>query len=274
MRRKRLFLFFSFLIIIVVFLGGWTAYAEGHAHYTPEYEKVDITSVLQKEWLTEEDYELLFYQTGMAKAGVDALWAKDEQRKLLYLQERFFEKVELECLRSNLIVQSERLVEQADGNTSEEMFLPEVQAGDILISFSGHVFGWRNGHAAIVVDEENGLTLEAITLGSNSRICSIKKWAEYPCFALLRLKGAAAEERAEIADYAKENLVGISYHLFSFAKECEALTGTHCSHLVWSAFARFGYDLDSDDGMIITPRDIYESDLLEIVQTYGMYPVK
>ena len=50
----------------------------------------------------------------------------------------------------------------------------------------------------------------------------------------------------------------------------ETITGTHCAHLVWYAYQQFGYDLDSDGGIIVTPRDLYESTNLEIVQIYGM----
>ena len=34
-----------------------------------------------------------------------------------------------------------------------------------------------------------------------------------------------------------------------------SVTGTHCSHLVWLAYFHFGYDLDSDSGMIV---DVYK----------------
>lgn len=319
MKRKCLFLFLWFSLFVFAFwLGAWTAWAERHAHYTPEYAKADIGPILQKENLEESDYKLLLRQTGLTRLGVDELRQNGRQSEMLYLQERFFAEVEMVCLRDLFIVQSERLlsvemprvfestvqeipvagrreVQLTSGveNSTASDFLPTVQTGDILISFSGHVFGWRNGHAAIVVDAEKGLTLEAITLGSDSRICDMGKWGEYPCFALLRLKGATPEERTAIAEYAAEKLVGISYRLFSFSGDSkvdghhgsvkdwenvaqmvgEPLTGTHCSHLVWSAYAHYGYDLDSDGGWVVTPRDIFDSDLLEVVQIYGLNPV-
>jgi len=289
MKRRSFFLFLLFSLFVFAFwLGAWTARTEGYAHFAPEYPQLDIGSVLQKEILEEEDYKLLFRQTGMGRAGVDELWAEGRQYALFDLQERFFAEVELVCLRDLFVVQSERLVNL--GNIRD--LLPAVQTGDILISFNGHVFGWRNGHAAIVVDAKEGLTLEAITLGSDSRICNIEKWAEYPCFALLRLKDATVEQRAEIAEYAEENLVGISYRLISLSGKSkvaevqpeeegagdvtsvapDSLAGTHCSHLVWSAYAHFGYNLDSDGGLVVTPRDIFDSELLEVVQVYGLNP--
>jgi len=295
MKRKCLFLFLWFSLFVFAFwLGAWTAWAEGYAHYAPEYAKVDIVPILQKENPEESDYTLLLRQTGLSRLGVDELWETGRQNEMLYLQERFFAEVEMVCLRDNLVVQSERLLSEElplflEPHKQEfsvarrrerqinSYFLPAVQTGDILISFNGHIFGWRNGHAAIVIDAEKGLTLEAMTLGSDSRICDIEKWAEYPCFALLRLKDASEEQRAEIAAYAMGNLVGVPYRLFSFSGEEkveteEPFTGTHCSHLVWSAYARYGHDLDSDGGWVVTPRDIFDSDLLEVVQIYGLNP--
>ena len=302
MERKNLFLIFL-LVFTFAFMGlkVWTDYAEKQAHYTPEYEKVNIASILEKKYLSEEDYEILFLQTGLGRAGVDVLRGAGRQQELYGLQGRFFAETQIECLRSNLVVQSERVVSE-DISEGMQAFLPTVETGDILISFNGHIYGWRCGHAAIVVDAGEGLTLEALTLGTDSEICSIERWREYPCFALLRLKGASQEERAEIANYAMENLVGIPYSLLVFGERAEnrflkkssveqdvgrekslsmqdveaeePLAGTHCAHLVWQAFTEFGYDLDSDGGLIVTPRDLYESDLLEVVQVYGLNPKK
>lgn len=306
MRRKCLFLFLCFTILVFAFwLGVWTSWTEVRAHYTPQYAKADITSVLKKEILTEADYNLLFQQTGMTKTGVDELFAEERENELLYLQERFFDEVEVVCLRSNIVVQSERLVAESAGFNAQAgdtrsnvsvaenaisnasaaeavatshvenscSFLPTLQTGDILISFSGHVFGWRYGHAAIVVDAERGLTVEAINLGSDSKLRSVEHWREYPCFAVVRATGIPRERREDVAEYARNNLVGIPYSLFSFVWKADAtLPETHCAHLVWCAYEHFGYNLDSDGGLIVTPRDIYDSDLLEVVQVYGLNP--
>lgn len=277
-----MFLFlFSLLLAIGAGLTIWTAVAEEQSHYTPDYERIDLSPLLEKEELSKDDYALLLEQTGLGEEGVKALYQEGRREELLSLQERFFTRVEIECLVDNLIVRSERLVGQENVSEKQasqaEDFLPVVESGDILVSFSGHVFGWRSGHAAIVADGEQGLTVEALTLGCESQICSIERWREYPCFALLRLKGASKEERAKIAEYAAQNLVGIPYRLLVSGgevekREQEAFTGTHCAHLVWLAYAKFGYDLDSDRGWIVTPRDLYESDLLEVVQVYGLDP--
>ena len=50
----------------------------------------------------------------------------------------------------------------------------------------------------------------------------------------------------------------------------EAWFGAHCSYLIWYAWNRFGYDLDSDGGRLVTCDDILNSPLVEIVQVYGL----
>ena len=57
-------------------------------------------------------------------------------------------------------------------------------------------------------------------------------------------------------------------------KDTSLLGGTQCAHLIWSAFAAAGYDIDSDGGWLVTPRDLARSPLLEVVQVYGVDPRK
>lgn len=324
MRRKRL----CIGLICVVFVSAaalflWTAETESKAHYTPEYAMQDLEPLLQKEALSEEDYAVLFRQTGLGKCGVDELLGEGRQSELLFLQKRFFAPVEYECCQANVFCRSERLIAGAEehrgrGAEAEEQehvgreaeaeeqehagreaeaeeqehagreavsetqaaeVLPTVRDGDILVTFSGHFFGWRSGHAGVVVDAEEGVVLEAVAVGYDSEFCALKYWENYPCFVLLRLKDSTEEETAEIAAYAAEYLAGVPYRLLSFTQKTESaaeisgmISGTQCAHLVWAAYAHFGYDLDGDGGKIVTPADLCESDLLEVVQIYGMEP--
>lgn len=287
----------SICIILSVALALWTARTETFAHYRPEYAQADLWPILEKENLTEEDYSVLFRQTGLARDGVDELRESGRQWELLCLQQRLFDDAEVICLHNNLFIRSERLVkgingpkdarepenpEGLAGKAAEDHDpFPTVQTGDVLITFSGHVFGWRSGHAAMVIDADKRLTLEAITLGCDSRICSMGDWEEYPSVAVLRLKGASAQERIQIASFARDHLQGLPYRLTAFttleSSDCAAppsqtLTGTQCAHLVWYAYRIFGYNLDSDGGFVVTPEDLYHSNLLEIVQIYGISP--
>ena len=112
-------------ITISATLALWTARAEAYAHYRPEYKQIDLRPMLQKDELTEEDYSLLFRQTGLARAGIDELRAAGRQEELLYLQQRYFADPEIECLHYNLLIRSERLVtDKGEGGASEHIDMP------------------------------------------------------------------------------------------------------------------------------------------------------
>lgn len=252
---------------VVFFVCTWCATAEKQAHISPSYSKVDITSLLQQEQLAGTDYELLFLQTGLSKSVIDFLRQRGRGGEILDIQNYFFQEPVIVCSANTIISREER---------STQVCIPYVEEGDILITFNSHVLGWRNGHAAIVVDGATRSTLEARVLGMDSKVMSMEHWEKYPSFAVLRLKDATKEERSRIAEYAEKNLAGIPYHLtagwgdaYTEAGECK-VEGTHCSHLVWWAYKCCGYDLDSDGGLVVTPRDIFGSQLLEVVQVHGM----
>ncbi len=275
--RKRGFLFkrvFLILLCVVAALFLWTAAAERKVHYMPEYGRADLTWWLEKKQFSDEDYAILFAQTGLGKVGVDELYQRGEQKCLLYLQERFFAPVEYECCRSNVVCRRERLIKS---DRAEEDFMPTVHDGDILVTFNGHLFGWRSGHAGLVVDAEEGLVLEATTLGCNSKLRSLECWREYPGFALLRLKDGTEDLAEEITEYAVQYLCDIPYSLLCFVRDLQGgregqqvCSATQCAHLIWEAYAPFGYDLNSDGGLVVTPADLYKSDFLEVVQVYGI----
>ena len=273
MRKRRLFLFFLLLGVLITTVSWWTDSVEPQIHTAPGYEKESLLPVLLKKELSPEDYDAIFRQTGLARAGVDQLLEENRRRDILRLQDLYYEKIDTVCERYCVIVHSERIRGEADRVNSKRAFMPAVRTGDILVTFNGHVFGWRCGHAAIVTDADKGVTLEAVAMGRESEFWPIEQWATYPGFVQLRLKGVDQEMKEQIAVFAKEHLEEIPYRLFSLTKEdCtgEDLTGTQCAHLVWYAYAHYGYDLNSDGGGIVTPKDIFDSDLLEVVQVYGL----
>ncbi len=323
----------------------WWSHEEAQAHIYPAYEKVDIESLLHKGeihknevhkdvafmegGLQSGDYQLLYEQTGLGKSGVDYLFLIGQERRLLELQDNYFAAVTVDCQSNTLVTREERIAQVFPETTSNQetprtrVYIPYVEAGDILISFNCHVFGWRNGHVGLVVDAEKRLTLEASELGTQSKVVSMNHWERYPSFVVLRLKGTTKESRADIAEFAKEYLVNIPYSLQAgmldrisrrlkqewiperldanagivqqdeirieeweelqenepkLGQQFEQRTmgsgslpeGTHCAHLVWYAYKQFGYNVDSDGGFITTPRDLYNSDLWEVIQVYGM----
>ena len=303
--KRRIKSWLLLLATMIFFLYIWSALAERKARVIPDYPKVSIEALLYKEQLTTEEYELLLLQTGLSRGVIDHLLQNGSQQEILMVQENFFREIDIVCEANTIISREERCGGEQQGDESHkevyegkeqkrefagEAYIPYVETGDILISFNSHVFGWRNGHAAIVVDGEQRQTLEARVLGMDSKVMSMEHWEKYPSFVVLRLKGATVEERKAIAEYAEENLVGIPYHLTAglerlvkvpegfekgedaFADEVTetgsvsevvesgvqdvktVVSGTHCSHLVWYAYQQFVYNLDSDGGGIVTPR--------------------
>lgn len=197
--------------------------------------------------------------------GMCGLWIWKEST------ERDFQGEDIVCKPNSPISWEERIDPAYRHNYGDR--LQCLEAGDILITPCSHTFGWRNGHAAIVIDDEKGLTLESVVLGTPSSVQSVEKWRSYPGVAVLRLKGVSAQERGEIASYAaaeKQNVpYGFAEELLEHISDAKG-RDTHCAHLVWEVYMAFGYDLDGDGGMIVTPRDLWESPLLEVVEAYGM----
>ncbi len=263
----------KFLIIIMAAYGIVSAYAaslfyiEPLAYTRPACEKSDLSEVLKKSRsdYTESDYEFIREQTGLGRSAVASL---DSPYRLADYQESFFAEIDYSCRMNSPVSFEERIAESP-------VLLAPLEDGDILVTNSSHVFSWRNGHAAIVTDAEKGITLEAVVIGKNSKEQDISKWTRYPNFAVLRLKGADKAERAAIARSAADYLEDVPYRvtigLFPVKySELETVRGTQCAHLVWLAYAAHGYDIDSNHGLIVTPKDIYNSDLFEVVQTFGM----
>ena len=266
------------LFVLVIGLLIWEAACEASAHVPPDTKQISVESILEKEEWSWQDYETLSEQTGLAHSVLDALDEQGRRKELRTLQMEYFREIHIRC-EPNSIISKEEYVVDEEGNPMRGMSIPYVEDGDILITFCSHCFGWRNGHAALVADAEEGLVLEAQVLGTPSVVTSLKRWERYPSFLILRLKDGDKGKRAEIAAYAMENLCGIPYRLTAGilepkgvdeATSQDRITGTQCAHLIWYAFHVFGYDLDSDGGLVVTPRDIAESEHLSVVQKYGM----
>lgn len=176
------------------------------------------------------------------------------------------------CEPNSIISWEERIREEYQEQYADR--LQGLENGDILLTPCSHTFGWRNGHAAIVIEEETEETLESVVIGTDSCLQNLAKWRKYPGVAVLRLKDASKEERNAIADYAKEHMQGISYGFLTdfmehVPEKWRADTAdTHCSHLIWSIYKHFGYDIDGDGGIFVTPKDIFLSPYFEIVEMY------
>lgn len=251
----------------------WKRNADKHIYEAPDYYKADLRELLSHKELSQEDYTFLFWQTGLPEKTLKKMIAEGKEEMIYRIQDRFFVKSVPVCAKNSVISWEEWNAEEED-----KIIFADLEDGDILITPCSHTFGWRNGHAAIVVDAKEGETLESVVLGTKSSLQYLDKWEMYPCVMVFRLKGVSEEIRAQIAQSAKENLCGIDYGLemgFLFpAYGTEMTAKTHCAHLVWYAYRSFGYDLDSDGGRIVTPKDISKSPFLELVQVVGADPEK
>lgn len=245
----------------------WTGRAEPLAYTAPAAAPRDLTALLAKESWSADDYRALCAQTGLAPAALDLLRERGQLDQVPAVQEAYFQPVSLRCTASSLVSRCER-------RAGCRARLAALEDGDILITPCSHVFGWRNGHAALVVDAAHGVTLEAVVLGQDSALRDVARWERIPAVAVYRLRGVDAETRAAIAQAAVRRLAGVPYSLtvglLSPKRAPGAVTGTQCAHLVWEAYAAFGYDLDANGGPLVTPGDLARSPLLELKQVYGL----
>lgn len=261
------------LFFLLTFL--LNAGAEPRDHVSPAYDQISLTQILNQDALSEEDYALLYRQTGLGRPAVrELLPLPDGKEKILQFQKDFFREPHIKCSQISLTACQESLIDET-GSRIYGFSLAPLQDGDILLTRSMHSFGWRHGHAALVTDAAAGRTLEAISLGVDSAYQSVNGWRDWPTFMLLRPKAEYKEKAAEAVAFANEHLAGIPYNLVAgifTAKLQEEIGGTQCAHLVWAAYMSTGLDLDSDGGKIVTVKDLANSEFLDVVQVYGVDP--
>ncbi len=288
-------------IVVVLGLYNWTYEAAYSAYVLPEVKKQNLYSLVRNPRLSEGQIQIVSQQTGVSESVVRQLLEQGMWRRLLQIQETYFASIEVECMKSTPLT----VCEKVSGVESREVEWVPLRDGDILITKNSRFLGWRNGHAGLVVDAEEGIVLEALVLGTDTGLFSVDRWKEYPSLKILRLKeqfvygsqedmvsvnrGESTVLRSEwAADYGKGQLCGIPYRLT--AGVCERLWeriggkpndlpgaipsrpkvwGTQCAHLVWYAYQQAGIDLDADGGLIVTPSDLSDSPYLEVVQAYG-----
>lgn len=265
--------FLSLLVVAAVFF-SYVLIAEYAVEFTarrlPSYAKEDLTQTLAKESWSSDDYNFLYRQTGLGACALASM--KDRTDEILRFQEALFYEGTVCHVEGTFPTKYDKM----DAFTAP---IADLQAGDVLVSSVCHTLGFRNGHAALVADEF-GNVLESVSLGTPSVLTTNgANWFQTSAnFIVLRLKDASAEERAAIAQAAKENLIGVPYSLtvgiFSKKDQGTDVKKTHCSHLVWQAYKNFGYDIDSNGGPVCFARDIARSPLFEVVQVYGFDPLK
>lgn len=272
--KKRLAVVSAILSVIIALCGILSVVTlHNNASFSPEYDMIDLSPLCEKTVFSEEDYKTFFYQTGLGKYAIDSIKdSKKFKETVSQYQQDFFKKSDYICDSAAITTSMEYSLSESGYLTQGFKMFP-VKEGYVLLMESSHSFGWRHGHAGIVVS--NDRVLEAPIIGEPSQEYSLSTWLYYPTFIMLRLKDTSDEDLKSIAIDAERYLNGIIYHPVAgvFKKEQGRKPKTvQCAYLVWYAFFNHGIDIDSDGGNIVTVNDIKQSDKFEIVQIYGYDP--
>lgn len=277
-KHKKILILLTIIIIIASVIFTMEKIIEPMGFIRPGYDKTDITEILKKNSLNESDYKELFYQTGLGKTAIDELLKNKTTgaKEILKFQKIFFYDNNVVCEKIGIITSQESIVD-SEGNLAYGFNLAPYKNGYILVTKATHSLGWRHGHAGIITDAENEETLEAVILGTDTMFQNINKWRVYPSFMMLKLKDASQETLDEIALFAKNHMEGISYGLTVGLTSKKnpppnKIKSTQCAHLAWYPLMQFGYDIDYDGSWLVTPKDIANSNLFEVVQIYGVDP--
>ncbi len=243
--------------------------------YHPTESKINLTGLLSKRKLSESDYSLLLRQTGLGRPAVDDLLTDDNGKdKILSFQKNYYTRNRMYTEKLNPFTSQETLLLKSQDEIGNNLLAP-LKNGDILLTKSTQTLFWRHGHCGIVVDAARGITLESLEPGTISMNQDINKWIYYPTLKVLRLKNADSRVLDQLAQFSGKNLIGKKYNILASKYYKKRIpTSENCSQLIWQAFYNFGYDIDSNKGIIVTPEDIAKSPLLEIVQIKGFNPDK
>lgn len=110
-KHKKLIAVVSAILIIIAAIAILEEVIEPSGYIRPDYQKEDISIILEKETFTEEDYKQLFYQTGLGKTAVDELIKKsDGKSEIIKFQEIFFRDNEVLCEPIGIITSQESIV--------------------------------------------------------------------------------------------------------------------------------------------------------------------
>lgn len=299
--RKRIVSVVVVLITFVLFtLYHWMNEVRKTAHIMPQNDKLSIENLIVKTEVNVRELNKISEQTGVQGDVIKEMLRYRQGEKILEIQRAYYVPVEWVSIRTTPLTVCEYVVNE-QGEYTKGTDIVDLRNGDILITKNSRFLGWRNGHAGLVVDAGKGLVLEAVMLGTNTKLCSVRGWENYPSFQVLRLKEEFRDSFSieEVVAFAKQNLIDIPYQLHAgiwsklsnilglkhaeiqkgqVRDMCEgklteiseaALSGTHCAHVIWYAYQQVGIDLDSDGGIFVTPYDIQNSPYLEVIQSYG-----
>ncbi|MBO5712913.1 MAG: hypothetical protein J6R88_01750 [Clostridia bacterium] len=265
---KTLCIIFAVIILLTstLFIGAYAS--ESWKPWQPNYEKQDITEILNKPSLTDADYDVLYQQTGLTKLGVDGLLENGEKSTILQIQNYFFETQDIYYNSFAPLMGYMR--------RKNNSYVPHavLENGDVLFSPSTFLSFLEMGHSSMVINEITESTIQASGYGVNSNVISADNIFIRPAFVIARVK-ADKTVRDTVASYASNNLLGLEYDILAGIFEPKAvknLERTHCSHIIWYAYNHFGIDIDGTGDKIVTPLDLVVGENVEIVQVYGINP--
>lgn len=256
---------------LLIFVGAVLGFLQLGSVYTektwsqfcPDYERQELMPILSKDVLTDEDYEILYRQTGLTKLGIDGFMQQNRPDKIIQIQTYFFKEQTVYVDHFNPFTYTEEIRDMIP--------MAQLKEGDILVTSTTRVSWLRYGHSALVVDGEGMTVVESISPGSSSTFNSATDFARLANFMVLRPK-VDEETKAQIVEFAKTEIVGLPYRFtlgIFYKKFPETLRVSQCAHLVWYAYKKFGYDLDSTGGGVVKPQDMVRSEQVEVVQVYG-----
>ena len=277
LRKRLLVTFVSVVFSVLVILSGLqisvVAVHNSWEHWKPNYEKQDISALLEKTERTQEDYETLYAQTGLTKLGIDGLIEANRKDRILKIQEFYFKDVERNCKKFFPYTYIEEM--------NEYGLYCALEAGDIIVSATTHSVFLRVGHAVIVLENavvgDGAIVAESLSPGTLSTKSIASLGLDLANYMVLRPTGIPKEIRAKAVEYASKEMQGLKYDftigIFS-KKFAETPTKTNCAHLCWYPYKKFGYDVDGNGGLTVKPQDIANSPYMEVVQIYGFNPQK
>lgn len=256
------------VLVLIILQAGTEIVKNTWSAWSPDYDRIDIMPILEKSELTEEDYDLLYRQTGLTKLGIDGLRDAGKLERIMRIQDDFFSGSDYYY---NVFDPFTGIFEKKAGSYEYAM----LENGDILYAPGSYFSFVRLGHCSIVVNENYGILAENQGYSSDFIYSYAETFCEAPAFAILRVK-ADKETRNAVARFVKDELKNTEYAVFGGViggKNPETLERTQCSHMLWYAYYQFGIDIDANGGIPMMPYDIFASPNVEVVQVFGMDPI-
>ena len=231
----------------------------------PDYPKLDLDVYLDGE-LTNEDYEVLYRQTGLTKIGVDRALKNGETGKKL------IKRIQADLFDPHEVKNGQVAPYACTDYIEKHVANIYLEDGDIVVTSATHISFVRIGHAGIVTNGRYAEVLQANAYGTYSRIGQIGDFTNRVNFMVLRPNPEMISPTVVkgVVEYAKKSLLNIPYEgLTGVVTNKNDINKTQCSHIVWYAYKQFGIDLDSNGGAMVMPHDLAHSAYLQPVQVFG-----